>query len=273
MESSRARSRSTLRRLCGRRALRGRARLVFGVVIALCVIACGGADDDPLRIDAASSLREVVHELGELHAARTGSPAPRLNLAGSGELARQVLAARKTDVFLSAGALELERLSAAGLVVPGTRQVLCSNSLVIVALEAHPDFTIEQLSAAEHVAVAHTELVPAGRYAATWLRTVGLFDDLDGKLLRGGSVRAALAAVQSGACEFGIVYGSDVAVAPELVVVHRVPPSEAPSIEYVGAVLLGAPDPAEARAFLELCASPEGRAVFERHGLLPAQAD
>ncbi|MCA8979742.1 MAG: molybdate ABC transporter substrate-binding protein [Planctomycetes bacterium] len=251
----------------------GPLALLVGALFAACLAACGANSDGPLRVDAAASLREVTSELARLHAERTGKPLPRVNLAGSGELARQVRAARKTDVFLSAGAQELDGLEADGLVVPGTRRALCSNSLVVVALEPRPDFDLAQLVRADHVAVAHTELVPAGRYAAAWLRRIGLLNALEGKLSRAANVRAALAAVQSGACEYGIVYASDLSAAPELRVVHRVPSSELPAIEYAGVVLVDAPDVEEARAFLEFCTSDEGRAIFERHGLLPAHVD
>jgi molybdate transport system substrate-binding protein len=250
-----------------RRGLMRRKRAGLGICGVLVLLAACARDDAPqLRVDAAASLREVVLELGALHAQRTGGPAPRFNLAGSGELARQIEAARKTDVFLSAGALELDRLTERGLIAPDSRRVLCSNRLVVVARQAHADFRAEQLEDSAHVSVAHTELVPAGRYAAEWLRAEGLFDELEGRLTRAANVRAALAAVQSGACDFGIVYASDVAVAPDLHVVYRVPAQAAPPIEYGGAVLVDAALPDEARAFLELCVGAEGRAVFERHG-------
>jgi molybdate transport system substrate-binding protein len=252
--------------------LRASGSWLLGFIL-LFAAACAPDGPAPLRVDAASSLREVAQELGELHAARTGGPAPRLNLAGSGELARQLEAARKTDVFLSAGTLELDRLADRGLLVAGTRRALASNTLIVVARAAQPDFRVAQLAEADHVAVAHTELVPAGRYAAAWLESIGSLEALEGKLSRASNVRAALAAVQSGACEYGIVYASDHAVAPGLAVVHRVASDESPPIEYAGAVLTDAADVDEARAFLELCTSAEGRAIFERHGLLPARED
>lgn len=259
------------------RRLAQRLRLVLGrgtrfapalgrAFLLLLLVACTRNAAPQLRVDAAASLREVVVELGALHTQRTGGPAPRFNLAGSGELARQIEAARKTDVFLSAGALELDRLTERGLIAEGSRRALCSNRLVVVAREAHAGFRADQLSESAHVAVAHPELVPAGRYAAAWLRAEGLFDELEGRLTRAANVRAALAAVQSGACDFGIVYASDVAVAPDLHVVYRVPAQAAAPIEYGGAVLVDAALPDEARAFLELCISAEGRAVFEHHG-------
>jgi len=247
-------------------------RVLLGYPALIAVIALVGCarESGRLRIDAAASLREVVTELAELHAVRTGGAAPLVNLAGSGELARQIEKARKTDVFLSAGVREMDQLDARGIVVRETRRELCSNALVVVARDAHPDFVIDDLARARHVSIAHPEVVPAGRYAAAWLRERGLADQVLAHATRSPSVRAALAAVQSGACEYGFVYASDLHVAPGLHVVHQVDASELPPIVYPGAVLEGARNPDEARAFLELCVSPEGRAIFARHGFLPA---
>lgn len=248
-------------------------RAQVALVPYLLLVTCSVATSPRLRIDAAASLREVVQELAELYASRTGGPLPLVNLAGSGELARQIEAARKTDVFLSAGALEMDRLAERGLLATETRRNLCSNALVVVARDPHSDFQVAQLARAGRLSVAHAELVPAGRYATAWLRNTGLYAALESKLTPAMNVRAALAAVQSGACEFGIVYASDAAVASDLHVVLRIPGNESPPIDYPGAVLIDASNPADASAFLELCASAEGRAIFERHGFLSPRVD
>jgi len=221
-----------------------------------------------LRIDAATSLREVVNELCELHAQRTGGPLPLVNLAGSGELAQQIAAAQKSDLFLSAGDREMDRLAELGLVRDETRRRLCSNALVIVARDAQPAFRVEQLAESGALSVAHPELVPAGRYAADWLREVELWNAVEARLTRSTNARAALAAVQSGATKYGIVYASDAASAPELHVVYSIDADATKPIVYPGAVLTCATAPIEARAFLDLCTSSEGRAIFARHAFL-----
>ncbi len=240
-------------------------------LLALVVLAaaCGARDGDRLRVDAAASLGEVARELADLHAARTGRPAPRVNLGGSGELARQIEAARKTDVFLSAGVEEVDRLEDALIVALGSRRALCGNALVVVAREPDADFTPDRLLEADRVAVAHPELVPAGRYAAAWLRDRELLDALASRMTRSSNVRAALAAVGSGAARYGVVYASDAAAAPELSVVWRVPADEAPPIRYTGCAIVGSPREEEAADFLMLAVSPEGQAIFARHGFAP----
>jgi molybdate transport system substrate-binding protein len=85
-------------------------------------------------------------------------------------------------------------------------------------------------------------------------------------------VRAALAAVESGNADAGIVYRTDAAISKRVRVALEVPVAEAPRIVYPAALLATARSPA-ARAFFEHLRSPEARAVFERLGfeLLPGR--
>ena len=80
-------------------------------------------------------------------------------------------------------------------------------------------------------------------------------------------MRAALAAVDSGSVDAGIVYRTDLAAAHSAKIAFEVPPAEAPRIVYPAALLQPA-SPA-ARAFYEHLRSPEARAVFERLGFEP----
>ena len=85
-------------------------------------------------------------------------------------------------------------------------------------------------------------------------------------------VRAALAAVESGNADAGIVYRTDAAISRRVRVALEVPVEEAPRIVYPAALLAGARGPA-ARAFFEHLRSPAAREVFERLGFefLPAR--
>jgi len=77
-------------------------------------------------------------------------------------------------------------------------------------------------------------------------------------------VRAALAAVDTGSVDAGIVYRTDLSAAHSARVALEVPAAEAPRIVYAAALLQ--PDSPAARAFYDHLRSPEARAVFERLG-------
>ena len=131
-----------------------------------------------------------------------------------------------------------------------------------------PDLSPVDLAtdAVRSLSIAHPSAVPAGRYARAWLQAEGLWDDVAHKLAPAVNVRAALAAVGSGAAEAGIVYATDAAVSKRVRVAWVVTGERAPPIAYSAAALL--PDSARAREFLGFLASRRARAVFEQLGFV-----
>ncbi len=228
---------------------------------------------------AAASLREACEQLAERFEQQHPDVRVRLNLAASNLLAAQVLASSHADVFLSADVLQMDRVELGHRLKDGTRRALLSNSLVVVArpgdairLERPEDLALDSV---RHLSLANPAAVPAGRYARQWLRRIGLWDDVAHKVVPALNVRAALAAVESGAAQAGVVYATDAAVTRRVAVVFEVRGEAAPRIEYAAAVVASG-DPARealAQEFLELLAGPSGREVFERCGFRVPQGE
>lgn len=233
-----------------------------------------------LAIYAAASTRDALQAL-EAEYERAHAVELVFNFGSSGALARQIVAAGKADVFLSADEQEMERVEQAGLVAEGTRRALLSNQLVVIeprgeASNFTAPFEPSQLASdsIERLSLADVESVPAGRYAKAWLEAMGTWKDVEARVLPGIDVRAALAAVESGAAQAGIVYRTDVAHSQRARIVYAVPIDEGPRIRYPAAAIVGRPHEAGARAFLDFLASPAARGAFEREGFvaLPAKA-
>jgi len=245
-------------------------------VPAVLLAACGGearAAPLELAVYAAASTRDALQALAPDWEREHGVTLV-LNSGSSGALARQIVAAARADVFLSADQTEMERVEAAGLVAAGTRRPLLSNRLVVVEPAGEPSafvqpFSPVQLAAGgvQRIALADPGSVPAGRYARAWLEAQGLWERLSGRVLCAVDVRAALAAVESGSVQAGIVYHTDAARSRRVRVVYALSPGEGPGIVYPLAVLRG-PHEAEARAFAAFLASPRARATFEGLGFL-----
>ena len=151
-----------------------------------------------LQVYAAASLRDVLQELRPAVERATGV---RLvfNLAGSNDLAHQIVAANKADVFFSADEAWMDRVAEAGLVDAESRRSPLSNRLVVV-VAADSDLDIdsaEQLAgpAIRRLALANPDAVPAGRYAKAWLEGRGQWSALVPRVVPTLDVRAALAAV------------------------------------------------------------------------------
>jgi molybdate transport system substrate-binding protein len=166
----------------------------------------------------------------------------------------------------------MDVLARAGLVEPGTRRSLLSNSLVVVVaadrglnLAAVGDLAAP---AVRRLAVAEPETVPAGIYARAYLEKAGLWRALAPKIVATENVRAVLAAVESGDVDAGIVYRTDALISKKIRVAWAVPRDDGLRISYPLAVVKGAGNPAGARRFLAWLASPAGQSVFARYGFI-----
>ncbi len=87
-------------------------------------------------------------------------------------------------------------------------------------------------------------------------------------MLPAENVRAALAAVESGDADAGIVYATDARASRRVRVAFTAPPGETPPISYPFALLRDAPAPAAARAFLDYLSGPAAAGVFRKNGFV-----
>lgn len=252
--------------------------LTVAFVLGACVTAShdvgASAEREPVAIQfyAAASLRDVLYELEPALERMTGTSVT-LNLGASSDLARQIVAANKADVYFSADEAWMDHVAEAGLVDETSRRSPLSNRLVVVV---PADSGLEIRSAADLVAptvrrlsLAHPETVPAGKYAKAWLESRGEWVAVAERVVPALDVRAALAAVESGAVEAGVVYSTDAAISHGVRVAYVVPESAGPQISYALAALAERPHLDAARAVVAWLAGPQAAPVFERFGFVP----
>ena len=135
----------------------------------------------------------------------------------------------------------MDVLEMAGLIVKETRRSRLSNSLVIVVAGDSPlqVRSAEDLADArvKRIALADPKAVPAGIYARAYLEQAKIWPAVQRKIVPTENVRAALAAVESGNVDAGIVYKTDAAVSRKVKVAYAVKAKEGPEISYPVAVL------------------------------------
>ncbi len=237
------------------------------------ISACGHAEERRVLVYAAASLRDVLTELA--HKYETDNNVyVAFNWGGSVALANQLKHHAPGDVFISAGAGPMDDLEVAGVVSPDTRLNLASNSLVLaVSQDAGPQpQSLEQtLREAGLVGLADPKLSPAGTYARESLETLGFWDEIQDRLVQGPNVRTALAYVQSGATEVGIVYRTDALNAEGVRIAHRMPTESHSPILYPTALLEDSRDRAEGALFLEFLTGEYAKARFQAYGFSPGQ--
>ena len=256
---------------------RQRAAIVAAIGIAGLSVALAAPPAAPapapveIVVYAAASLRDVLQKVSPVCEKALGA---RLvfNFGASNDLARQIEAANKADVFLSADETWMDHAAQAGLVDTASRRSLLSNRLVVVGTfdSAVRVGSASDLSspAVRRMALANPEAVPAGKYAKAWLEKAGTWASVADRVVPLPDVRAALAAVESGAADVGIVYRTDAAISRKVKVLFEVPAAEGPRISYAVAALGGRPNIEAARQFVAWLAGPEAVAAFERSGFI-----
>lgn len=252
---------------------RAMLRLVMMLTLVVIISGCG-SDKPDVTVFAAASLADVLQPLGERFEAEQGIDV-KFSFGGSWSLAQQVTRGAPADVFLAAGPGPMDALDNDGLLTAVSRSDLLGNVLVIVGkdprdavISTPTDLLRDDVS---RIALGDPSLSPAGRYAREALRGMGLWEQLEGKLVYGLNVRTALQYVSSGNADVAIVYATDAASNDILRVLWVFPPETHSPIRYPIAWLKTADNPSGAEAFLVFLQSEEVSLVFKEHGFTPIQ--
>jgi molybdate transport system substrate-binding protein len=250
-----------------------RARLIF-LVIGLSALAAVGGKAATVQVFAAASLTDSLKQIAYTYEQTTPDRIV-FNFGASSLLARQIEEGAPADIFFSADEAKMDALEKKGLILKETRKSRLSNSLVIVVLaEGGPDIQSPKDLATDKIktfAMAEPQTVPAGIYAKAYLQKQNLWSALEAKVIPTENVRAALAAVESGNVDAGIVYQTDAAISKKVKIAYTVPRKDAPKIGYPMAVVREASQPAAAKRFLSYLDSAVAGKVFKQYGFIPRQ--
>jgi molybdate transport system substrate-binding protein len=125
-----------------------------------------------------------------------------------------------------------------------------------------------------HIAIANPKHAPYGQAAEAALRSLGLYEKVQGKLVFGENVAQTLQFVQTGAADVGIV-ALALALAPavrDTGTYWHVPLDAYPRMEQGGAILAHAANPGGAEEFRDFVLSPRGKDLLRRYGfVLPGE--
>lgn len=243
-------------------------RLLVRLIVGLLLGLPAAAHAEEVNVFAAASLTDALKEIAVGWEQASGHQVV-FNLGASNDLARQIRAGAPADAFFSADKTQMDGLEKEGLVRAADRVDLLSNALVVVA---PADSTARvtrpaDLAGFRTIALADPQAVPAGVYARTWLEGLGLWAVLKDRVVPALNVRAALAAVESGNVEAGIVYKTDASLSKRARVLFEVPRADGPPIVYPLAPVATSTKAATAE-FVRHLQSAAARQVFARYGFV-----
>ena len=244
------------------------------VATALLIVTVTGRAVDPqpsaIVVFGAASLTNALQDIGAEYTRKTGKEA-RFSFAASSVLARQIEAGTRADVFVSADEQWMDYLQTRKLIDPKTRYDVIKNRLVLIApadsqikLKIAPHFALAAALGTGRLATGDPDSVPVGRYARAALMKLGVWDEVQGRIVPADDVRAAMAFVARAETPLGIVYATDALLEKRVRIVDTFPQDSHLPITYPIALVATAKP--EARGFVAYLRSPAGRAVFAHYG-------
>lgn len=251
-------------------------------VFAMLMVSCSSRDagqalQAELIVSAAASLKDAMEEIVTAYGEIDANTKIRLNFGASGTLQRQIEQGAPADLFLSAGAVQMDALAEKQLVIPDTRRDLLSNKLVLIVpysssaeIRSFADVIKPEV---KKIALGLPETTPAGKYAKESLSALQIWEAVEAKLVMSKDVRQVLAYVASGEVDAGFVYLTDATVTDKVRAAAESDPATHAAIVYPAAVVSGTKHPEEAGRFLEYLQSEQARQVFEAYGFVAERAD
>jgi len=247
-----------------------RLNIVCGLLLGLSPVAGKVAVAETVTVFAAASLKDALDENVRLYQARSGDKIV-VSYAASSALAKQIEAGAPADVFISADLDWMDHLEQRRLIKSGTRLNLLRNRLVLIApagsttsVKVERGFPLASILGDGRLAMANPDAVPAGKYGKAALQALGVWREVQPKVVAAENVRAALVLVSRREAPLGIVYRTDAAVEPRVRVVGEFPENSHSPIIYPAAIT--ATGKSAATAFLHSLSAPAARAVFEKYG-------
>lgn len=222
-----------------------------------------------LTVSAAISLSQALQELKRVYQTSNPNVTITYNFGASGALAQQIQQGAPVDVFFSAATRQMNDLQQSNLLINDTRRNLLTNRLVLITPKnglALSDFKELTDAKTKKIAIGEPKSVPVGQYAQEMLTKLGLWQQLQPKLVLANNVRQVLTFVESGSADAGIVYTTDAKTSDKVTVRLTAAENLHSPIVYPLAVIRNRRNPAAAKAFVDFLAGDRAKIVFQKYG-------
>jgi molybdate transport system substrate-binding protein len=243
---------------------------VAGLAIAIAALAgCGGSGDSGARpqliVSAASSLRNAFTDY-----ATTFNPAVvRLSLGGSDELAAQIRAGGRADVYAAANTKLPAALFAEGKVEKPVD--FTANRLVLAVPKGSTVKSLDDVAKPGVKLGIGSASVPVGSYTRQVLSRLPAIERnriLANVKTAEPDVAGIVGKLTQGAVNAGFVYATDVRATSGAVRAVQLPTRLQPTVVYAAAIVKGTKHHDQARAFLDGLLRGKGQAVLRKAGFL-----
>ena len=225
------------------------------------------AESQSLTVAAASNLTDAFAEIGPRFTAKTGIRVV-FSFGATADLAKQIENGAPFDVFAAADTEHVEQLERQDLLTPGTRALYARGRLVMwlpagsnLKAERIQDITAKEF---ERIAIAKPDVAPYGRAAVESLRALGIWNQIEARVIYGQNVSQTKQYAATGNAEVAFIplalvkpgEGNYLEVSEES---HR-------PIDQALGIVKDSPKQAAARQFVDFLLGVEGQEILAKKG-------
>lgn len=243
----------------------------LGLAMAFSGASVARAADEVVSVFAAASTTRAVTEIAESFKAK-GLGEVRPSFTNSAALAKQIEQGAPAAIFISADEKWMDYVAERGLIDPASRVNLVSNRLALLApansavqVKVEPGFPLGKLLGDGRLALGNPDFVPLGIYAKGALEKLGVWKDVQGRLIATTTVVETVNFIERGEAPLGIGFASDVVGSAKVKVVAVFPEDSHALIAYPVAMIKGKATPT-AKAFYDFLRSDEAAGIFTKYG-------
>jgi len=225
------------------------------------VTVLSAANRPEILVAAAADLYPIQRELSEA-AAKTLGIDLKFTFSGSGMLARQIENGAPYDLYLSANESFVRNLASRGKLLPDTVTIYAIGRLGLWSKNGKVQ-RLEDLTAVRvvHFALPNPVHAPYGAAAREMLQALGLWKQVEAKVVYGENVEQTLQFAESGNADACITAWSLVRARGGTLL-----PARHATIRQVGGVVTSSTKRQAAGKVLQFLAGPGGRALLGRYG-------
>ena len=253
--------------------MRNTSRVIVGslAVLGLVGASCGSDDASDsagstgsVTVFAAASLTAAYTEIGDAFMTDNPEATVTFNFASSSDLVTQINEGAPADVYASADAANMTKLTDAGENA-GDPTVFATNSLQIIVEPGNPKGItgVADLANPDLLYITCAPEVPIAKYAAQVLTAAGVTVT---PVSLEENVKGIVTKVTLGEADAGIVYTTDVIAAGAAAEGIDIPADINVIATYPVAVTKNAPNPEGARAFVDFVVGEQGQKILAGFG-------
>jgi molybdate transport system substrate-binding protein len=235
-------------------------------ITALALRAIMPAQAAETNVAVAANFTDAANEIAQAFKEKTGHEAV-LSFGSTGQLYAQITQEAPFEVFLAADDERPEKTEDEGLAVRRSQFTYATGRIVLWSKDAdlvQGEATLRK-DGFTRIAIANPITAPYGAAAVQAMQALGVYDQLEPKIVQGNNIAQTYQFVETGNAELGFVALSQVASGNEGS--RWVVPAELHETIRQDAVLLekGAKGEA-AKAFIDFLKGPEAARIMQRYG-------